>query len=63
MDDAAQTRRREIATEHLLFKLMEFVEARHPGLLDFLRLASTILAILQTARTRTTRRCARSRAA
>jgi len=35
-DDAAiQTRRREIATEHLLFKLMEYVEARHPGFLDF----------------------------
>ncbi len=36
MDLAAQTRRREIATEHLLFKTMEYVEARHPGLLDFL---------------------------
>ena len=31
-----QTRQREIATEHLLFKLIEYVEARHPGLLDFL---------------------------
>jgi hypothetical protein len=30
-----QTRRREIATEHVLFKLIEYVEARHPGLLDF----------------------------
>lgn len=29
-----QTRQREIATEHLLFKLMEYVEAKHPGLLD-----------------------------
>lgn len=36
MDDAVQTRRREMATEHLLFKLMEYVEGRHPGLLDFL---------------------------
>ena len=31
-----QTRQREMATEHLLFKLMEYVEARHAGLLDFL---------------------------
>lgn len=36
MDDIVQTRRREIATEHLLFKTIEYVEARHPGLLDFL---------------------------
>lgn len=36
MDDAVQTRRREIATEHLLFKTIEYVEARHPGLLDVL---------------------------
>ena len=35
-DPSTETRRREIATEHLLFKLMEYVEARHPGLLDFL---------------------------
>jgi len=35
-DSATQTRRREIATEHLLFKTMEYVEAQHPGLLDFL---------------------------
>jgi hypothetical protein len=35
-DDATQTRRREIATEHLLFKTMEYVEAQHPGLLDYL---------------------------
>jgi hypothetical protein len=35
-DTAIQTRRREIASEHLLFKLIEYVEARHPGLLDFL---------------------------
>ena len=31
-----QTRQREIATEHLLFKLMEYVEAHDPGLLDFM---------------------------
>lgn len=36
MNDVVQTRRREIATEHLRFKLMEYVEARHPGLLGFL---------------------------
>jgi hypothetical protein len=36
MNDVIQTRRREIATEHLLFKLMEYVESRDPGLLDFL---------------------------
>ncbi|KQR83785.1 hypothetical protein ASG07_08180 [Sphingomonas sp. Leaf343] len=38
MSDAGtvQTRQREIATEHLLFKLMEYVEGQHPGLLDFL---------------------------
>jgi len=35
MDDIVQTRR-EIATEHLLFKTIEYGEARHPGLLDFL---------------------------
>ena len=35
-DATTQTRQREIATEHLLFKLMEFVEARHTGLLDFM---------------------------
>lgn len=36
-DDATiQTRRRKIAVEHLLFKLTEYVEARHPGLLDYL---------------------------
>ncbi len=33
---ATQTRQREIATEHLLFKLMEYVEGQHPGLLDYL---------------------------
>lgn len=35
-DTATQARQREIATEHLLFKLMEYVEARHAGLLDFM---------------------------
>ncbi len=35
-DTATQTRQREIATEHLLFKLMEYVESRHAGLLDFM---------------------------
>ena len=35
-DTAIRTRQREIATEHLLFKLMEYVEDRHPGLLDFM---------------------------
>ena len=34
-DTAVQARRREIATEHVLFKLIEYVEAKHPGLLDF----------------------------
>lgn len=34
-DIAVQARRREIAVEHILFKLTEYVEARHPGLLDF----------------------------
>ena len=35
-DTAVQTRQREMATEHLLFKTMEHVERAHPGLLDFL---------------------------
>jgi hypothetical protein len=35
MGTAVQARRREIAAEHVLFKLIEYVEARHPGLLDF----------------------------
>lgn len=29
-------RQREMAVEHLLFKTIEFVEARHGGLLDYL---------------------------
>jgi hypothetical protein len=33
---ASHARQREIATEHLLFKLMEYVEDRHAGLLDFM---------------------------
>jgi len=35
-DDIIRTRQREIAAEHLLFKLIEYVESRDPGLLDFL---------------------------
>ncbi len=35
-DPQVQTRQREIATEHLLFKLIEYVEGKHPGLLDYL---------------------------
>ncbi|WP_242138198.1 hypothetical protein [Sphingomonas sp. TREG-RG-20F-R18-01] len=35
-DTTVQVRQREIATEHLLFKLMEYVEDKHPGLLDYL---------------------------
>lgn len=35
-ETAIQARRREIAVEHVLFKLMEYVEAREPGLLDFI---------------------------
>lgn len=35
-DTAVLTRRREIAVEHLLFKLIEYVERSQPGLLDHL---------------------------
>ena len=35
-DPVTQTRQREIATEHLLFKLMEYVDQRQTGLLDFM---------------------------
>jgi hypothetical protein len=35
-DTSVRVRQREIATEHLLFKLMEYVEDKHPGLLDYL---------------------------
>ena len=34
--DAVETRRREMAVEHLLFRTMAYVEASHPGLLDAL---------------------------
>ena len=34
-DPAIEARRREIASEHVLFKLIEYVESKHPGLLDF----------------------------
>ncbi len=33
---AIDARRREIAAEHVLFKLIEYVETKHPGLLDFI---------------------------
>jgi hypothetical protein len=36
MSEDAQTRRREIAVEHVLFKLIEYVEQQQPGLLDFI---------------------------
>ena len=36
MESAVQARRREIAAEHVLFKLIEYVERRDPGLLDFI---------------------------
>jgi hypothetical protein len=35
-DTAVHVRRREIATEHMLFKLIEYVEMKQPGLLDHL---------------------------
>ena len=35
-DTATPARQRGIATEHLLFKLMKYVEARHARLLDFI---------------------------
>jgi hypothetical protein len=35
-DTTVHVRRREIATEHLLFKLIEYVELKQPGLLDHL---------------------------
>lgn len=35
-DSVIQTREREIATEHSLFKLMECVEQKHPGARDFM---------------------------
>jgi len=37
MSDATEmTRRREIAVEHVLFKLIEYVEQQQPGVLDFI---------------------------
>ena len=35
-DLTVQTRQREMATQHLLFKTIEYVENAHPGLLKFL---------------------------
>lgn len=35
-DTAVQARRREFAAERVLFKLVEYVEQKHPGLLDFI---------------------------
>lgn len=35
-DNAVLLRRREIAVEHMLFKLIEYVEQREPGVLDFI---------------------------
>lgn len=31
---AVQARQREMAAEHILFQLVRYVEAQHPGLLD-----------------------------
>lgn len=33
-DSAIQARQREIAAEHILFHLVQHVEAQHPGLID-----------------------------
>ena len=33
-DTAVQARQREMAAEHILFQLVQHVEAQHPGLLD-----------------------------
>ena len=33
-EQAVATRQREMAAEHILFKVIEWVEAKHPGLLD-----------------------------
>jgi hypothetical protein len=35
-DDAIATRRREIAAEHVLFRLLEWVEQHQPGAIDFI---------------------------
>ena len=33
-DSAVQARQREIAAEHILFHVVQHVEAQHPGLID-----------------------------
>jgi hypothetical protein len=33
-DSAVQARQREMAAEHILFQLVQHVEAQHPGLVD-----------------------------
>ncbi|WP_076068585.1 hypothetical protein [Sphingomonas montana] len=33
-DPIVEARQREIATEHVVFKMLQYVEAAHPGLLD-----------------------------
>jgi hypothetical protein len=35
IETAVLARRREIAVEHIVFKLIEYVERSQPGLLDF----------------------------
>ena len=35
-DLTVQARHREMAAEHVLFKTIEYVEAQHPGLLDYI---------------------------
>ncbi|EAU43011.1 hypothetical protein FP2506_09216 [Fulvimarina pelagi HTCC2506] len=35
-ENAVMARQREIASEHILFKLIEYVENQHPGLLSFI---------------------------
>ena len=35
-DTAVEARQREIAVEHVLFKLIEYVERSQPGLLDYI---------------------------
>jgi hypothetical protein len=35
-DTAVLARQREIAVEHVLFKLIEYVEKHQPGLLDYI---------------------------
>jgi hypothetical protein len=33
-ESAVHARQREIAAEHILFQLVQYVEAQHPGLID-----------------------------